>query len=165
MATDYPSPRSDLANLRKDNQRPRRSDPRPSKSVPPAPHSKPNRRENNSHTNAAKPFHRLIDAKGWVLGASHRSNHWALDSNPDPAIRPGRLLRQLEQALLPIPTRKRACRSPAGLPYEHNGPGVISRPARRHDLAALRKSYAARRPTVPPVRPLALGRRRVSSRP
>src|SRR6516225_9096123 len=162
---DYPSRPSGRASLRTDNRKPRPKDPRPSKSGRRPPHSKPTRQQDRSTTNAAKPVRRSIDARGRVLVASHRPNRWALDSSPDPATRLGPLSRRLEQAPLPIPTRERAFRSPAGLPYEHNGPGVISRPARRHDLAALRKSYAARRPPVPPVRPLALGRRRVSSRP
>ena len=40
---------------------------------------------------------------------------------------------------------------------------MIFRPARRHDIAALRMSYAARRRPVPPVHRRALGRRTGSS--
>jgi hypothetical protein len=39
----------------------------------------------------------------------------------------------------------------------HNGSAVISRPAPRHDLAALTVSYATRCRSVPPARPRALG--------
>ena len=113
---DYPSPRSGLANPQKDNRRRPRWDPRPSKWERPSPGSRPTRWEDNSGTNAAKPVRRSIGARGWVLDASHRSNHWALGSSPDPATRPGPLSRRLAQAPLPISTRECASRSPTGLP-------------------------------------------------
>jgi hypothetical protein len=116
--TDYPSPQSDLANPQRDNRRRRHWDPRPSKWGHRAPHSKLSRREDNSDTNAGKPVHRSIGARGWLLDASHHSNHWTSDTSLDPATRPGPLLEPLEPAPLLIPIRERAFRSPAGLPSE-----------------------------------------------
>jgi hypothetical protein len=113
-AMDYPSHRSDLANPQRDNRRRRRWDPRPNKWGHRAPHSKPTCREDNSDTNAVKPAHRSIGARGRVLDASHRPNRWALDGSPDPATRPGPLSGRLEQVLPLIPIRERAFRSPAG---------------------------------------------------
>ena len=115
LATDYPSPQTDLASLRKDNRRRRRWDPRPSKWGHRTPHSKPTHQEDHSATNAAKPVRRSIGARDWVLDASHRSNRWALDTRPDPATRLGPLSGRLEQVLPLIPIRERAFRSPAGV--------------------------------------------------
>ena len=86
---------------------PVRRRPRPCMETPP-------HQEDNPGTNAAKPVHRSIGAKGQVLDASHRPNRWALDTSSDPATRPGPLSRRLEQAPLPIPVRERASKSPAG---------------------------------------------------
>ena len=89
LAMGYPSHRSGLANLQRDNRRRRRWGPRPSKWGHRAPDGRPTRREDNSGTNAAKPVRRSIGASGRVLDASHRPNRWALDTSPDPATRPG----------------------------------------------------------------------------
>ena len=125
-----PSRRSGLASLRRGNQRLRSRERRPNKSEPRVRHREPTRRGDNSSTNAAKPVRRSIDAWGWALDASHRPNHWALGTSPDPATRPGPLSGQLEQAPLQISIRERAFRSPTGLLCRsHNGPGVISLPA------------------------------------
>ena len=115
LAMDYPSHRSGLANPRTDNRKPRPRHPRPNRWGPPAPHSRPTSRKDHCEPNAAKPVRRSIDARSSVLDASHRPNHWALATSPDPATRPGLLSWELERALPPIPTRESAFRSPTGL--------------------------------------------------
>src|SRR5215469_13019397 len=107
---DYPSRPSGHANPRTDNRRRRLRDPRPSKLGPPPPDSRPTRPEDHWEPNSARPVRRSIGARGWVLDASHRPNHWALDTSLDLPTQLGPLSGQLERALLPIPTRERAFR-------------------------------------------------------
>jgi len=93
LAMDYPSHRSGLANPRTDNRKPRPRDPRPNRWGPPAPDSRPTSRKDHCEPNAAKPVRGSIDARSWVLDASHRPNRWALDGSSDPATPLGPLSR------------------------------------------------------------------------